>query len=500
MGSRSDRRALVACGAAALLAGVVYLNALHNPFVYDDYHTVVENRSILHPANLRALVLHDVTRPIINVSYAIDRAVWGAAPFGFHVTNVLLHMVNVALLFLLAWQLTEGALASAFAAAALFAVHPMMTEAVGYISGRSELVCATFFLSAVLCGRRWLRGDGTTWAIATLTLWVGALASKEIGAMFPFVFWCYDACMTSGSADEKRRRLLRVHLPLMSVSIVAGLARLVILRVEYPGVATVHWSYVLLGLDVIRRYMWLMLIPHGQTIFHEVRAVGSVFDPRALAAIAVLGLTVALAWRARRARGIAALGMFWFLLLLLPSLTLTVFNQGEPMAEHRVYLASAGLFLAAGDGVAWLGAWAARISARARPLVPVVLTLLLLSFSAETMLRNAMWRSPVALWQESVTLAPAHYRPRLLLGEALQDEGRRAEAAEEYKTAVRLRPSDPTGYVKLGRLLAESGQLQDARRQFKAALAVDPRYAPALESLKILDALESKPGSDGRRR
>ena len=138
----------------------MYLNALHNPFVYDDYHTVVANTSIQSVANLRAMVLHDVKRPIVNVSYAIDRALWGPAPLGFHVTNVLLHMLNVVLLFHLAlrgWRATGSA---AFAAAALFAVHPMMTEAVGYISGRSELLCATFFLPAVMCGRRWLRGDG----------------------------------------------------------------------------------------------------------------------------------------------------------------------------------------------------------------------------------------------------------------------------------------------------------------------------------------------------
>src|SRR2546422_9594014 len=88
-------------GAAALLGGLVYLNALHNPFVYDDYHMVVDNPSLPHPFDFRRLLLYQVTRPVVNFSYAIDRAVWGAGPFGFHVTNVFLHMVNVALLFLL---------------------------------------------------------------------------------------------------------------------------------------------------------------------------------------------------------------------------------------------------------------------------------------------------------------------------------------------------------------------------------------------------------------
>src|SRR6185503_18707129 len=178
-----SRGGALACGAAALVSGLVYVNALRNPFVYDDYHTVVENRSIEHLSDLRAIVLHDVTRPIVNVSYAIDRALWGTAPIGFHVTNVLLHVLNVILLFTLVRRLANdrgGGVLVAFAAAVVFAAHPMMTEAVGYISGRSELLCAAFFLPALLAGRRWLRGGGASWALVTIALWGAALATKEI--------------------------------------------------------------------------------------------------------------------------------------------------------------------------------------------------------------------------------------------------------------------------------------------------------------------------------
>ena len=158
------RRSALACAATSLLGGLVYLNALHNPFVYDDYHMVVDNPSLPHPFDFRRLLLYQVTRPVVNFSYAIDRAVWGAGPFGFHVTTVFLHMVNVALLFLLARWLAQDRFRRkpttapnpdvvAVIAAALFAVHPMMTESVGYISGRTEVLCATFFLAAFLYAR-----------------------------------------------------------------------------------------------------------------------------------------------------------------------------------------------------------------------------------------------------------------------------------------------------------------------------------------------------------
>jgi hypothetical protein len=266
------------------LAFLVYLNALHNPFVYDDHHTVVTNSSLTRLTDLKAIVLHDVTRPVVNLSYAIDRELWGAQPFGFHVTSVALHMVNVALLFALARTLSRrqgsgqaGSLA-AFAAAALLAVHPMMTEAVGYISGRSEVLCALFFMLALMAGLRWLRGDGTRWAALTIALWVATIATKELGAMFPFVLLACDRLVLRSEPAEWRRRVRRVHLPLIATAVVAGLVRVAILtRIESPADAGIRWSYVLIAAEAVRRYAGLMVNPTGQTIFHEVARIDSLF-------------------------------------------------------------------------------------------------------------------------------------------------------------------------------------------------------------------------------
>lgn len=485
---RFDLRASLLCGAAAVLAGLVYVNALHNPFVYDDYHTIVANTSLQNVADVRGIILHDVTRPIVNFSYAIDHALWGGRPLGFHVTNVLLHMLNVILLFRLAARLTEDRLV-AFAAASLFAVHPMMTEAVGYISGRSEVLCATFVLLGVLCGRRWMTGDGAKWAMLTVGLWGAALATKETAAMFPLLLVACDWLTVPGSAAERRHRLTTLHLPLMATAVIAGIGRLAVLRFEYPGQVSVHWRYVLLELDVARRYVWLLVNPGGQTLFHEVAAIGSLWKPHALLAVGATGLLLAFAWGLRKVERIASLGIVWFLLILIPSAALAVLDQGEPMAEHRVYLASCGVFLAAGAGIGRLGAWLTRGGARTRWVGGAALAMVLAAFSAETLLRNAVWADPVTLWRESVDLAPAHFRPRLLLGEALHDAGRRQEAVEQYKISIRLRPTEVTGYVKLGLCLAEMGRLDEARRSLREAVVLDPHNGPARRALALLEKM-----------
>ena len=506
MMQRPDSRAIIAGGAAGAMAILVYANALHNRFVYDDYHTVIENESIRSLTNLRGIFWHDVTRPVVNFSYAVDRALWGPAPFGFHLTSVLLHALNVVLLFALARRVRLDVI-PAFAAAALLAVHPMMTEAVGYVSGRSEVLCATFLLLALLCADRWLHDGGKSWLVAMLAAWAAALTTKETAAMFPFVLVLYDLSaftrtgMRLKAATPFWQRARSVYAPLIALTLVAGLARLFILtRIEYPGKATIHWRYLLIDADVFRRYLVMMVVPTGQALFHEVAVISSVVSSRSLASLAAVGAVLAASWWLRRSEWRASFGLAWFALLLVPSAVLIALDQGEPMTEHRVYVASIGLFLAVGAGVARI---ADRLADRVwliRAAGAALLALVLVSFIADTLVRNAVWRSPVLLWQESVDLAPNHPRPRLLLGEALADAGRRDEAIEQFRIAIAFRPSDPVGHFELARSLADAGRWRDAREELIRALEVRPQYEPARQALRILDEIESRFGINGSRR
>jgi protein O-mannosyl-transferase len=491
---------LLAGGAAAAMAISVYANALHNPFVYDDYHTVIENTSIRTVTNPRAIFWHDVTRPVVNFSYAVDRAVWGPTAFGFHLASVLFHALNVVLLFSLARRARLDVL-SAFAAAALFAVHPMMTEAVGYVSGRSEVLCAAFVLVALLCADRWLHGRPEPrgrWLLATLASWIVALATKETAAMFPFVLVMYDRLTTAAGFSNRFRK---IHAPVLALTVLAGLGRLFVLaRIEYPGQVSVHWPYLLVDADVFRRYIFMMVVPNGQALFHEVGAISSVFNRRALAGLVAAGAVIGAIWRLRRSEWRASFGLAWFALLLVPSAVLIALDQGEPMTEHRVYAASVGFFLAVGAGVTHAVGWLSGRERLLRAAGAAALALVLLSFAAETLQRNAVWGSPVTLWRESVDLAPTHPRPRLLLGEALADAGQRDAAIEQFRIAISFRPSDPVGHVELARSLGSAGRWREAREELMRALEVGPHYEPARQALRIIDAIPFHFDGDTARR
>jgi tetratricopeptide (TPR) repeat protein len=507
--SRLRRLSLVCL--PVLSAGLVYLNALHNPFAWDDFHTVADNRSLDTLWNLRGIVLQDVSRPLVNLSFAIDRAIWGSAPFGFHVSSVLLHMLNVLLLFLLVRHLAADAAAGlpddqsprarpevvASAAAWLFAVHPLMTEAVGYISGRADVLSATCMLAAFLTMRRWTRGGGRGWLIASIAAWGAGLASKETAMVFPLLLGSYRVWMGRSMTPAVRQRLTRAATGLGIAMAVAGGSRLaLLLAVENPGYSGFHWQHVLVDLDVVRRYVMLLVTPGKQSVFHPVVSIASFWQWRALGAVAFTAGLLGLAWALRPRHALAGLGILWFLLTLAPAAVLVLFDLGHPMAEHRTYFANAGLFMAASCGVGWLLARPrASLSRRRlqRRLLMAVLVLTPVTLAGQTLVRNRMWTDPRVLWLEAAERAPDIWLPHLLLGEALRAKGMRQEAVVAFRNAVRLRPDNADAYLKLGVCLAELGRFEDAANVFSDLERAVPESPVAAEGLGTMAMLTGHP-------
>ncbi len=218
----------------------------------------------------------------------------------------------VALLFSLAWcavidrQSTRPPrdthsvrpIVVATVASLLLAVHPMMTQAVGYISGRSEVLCLTWLLLALLSARRWMHARDHRWLVTTIGLWLAALATKETAVMFPVAVLLYDRWVSPGTTDDGRRRLVGLHLPLFGLATVAALARVaVFVLVEHDNTVTAHGGFALLELDVVRRYLGMLVMPGEHSIFHAVLPVSGLSDPRVLFAVLVIGALLACAWR-----------------------------------------------------------------------------------------------------------------------------------------------------------------------------------------------------------
>jgi protein O-mannosyl-transferase len=478
----------------ALLAGLAYLNALHNPFVYDDLATVISNPSLRTPGNVQGLLHQTAFRPVTNLSYALDYAIWGLRPFGFHVTSVVWHMLNVALLFWIAVVATEdwrrrdperaGPIspeAVGFAAAALLAVHPMMTQAVGYVSGRPEILCAVFVMLALLSMRAALVHDRPIWILPGLIAAALAVGSKEIGIMFPFVLVVWDRLLLAPSTGPDGRRLRWLPLTLMGLAVGVGIARLAaFLWIEPPSLIP-HVPYVMAQFRGLWRYVLLMVVPLSQSLVHPIEARATVDVVTVLGALA-LGALVVLITIGRRREPLMTLGIAWFLLLLLPS---SVVPLPEVIAEHRVYLGSSGLFLAAGAGwggfLAWLPDHPRRWRVEAAAAFGVVIAMLLVL----TVARNIVWADPVRLWRDAAHKAPGSWAAHFGVGSALAEAGNCHDAIPAFREALRLAPRAQI-FMNLGTCLVAEEKFDDAVRAYEGALAVEPGYVPARFNLALL--------------
>jgi len=481
-----------------LVACLPYLNALNNPFVYDDRDTVVANASLVDLSNVRFLFLYSPFRPLVNLSYAIDRALWGYRPLGFHLTSVLLHAAAAVLLLLLMQRALEdagpaprGAGPAALLAAALFAVHPLQSEAVAYVSGRSEVLCAVWFLAAMVLARDAMASGSALRGAAACVCGALAIASKEVGLVLPVMVVVYDWLLRPGDDDSRWRRLWRIFVPgFVVASAVAGYRLLALPHLTGGS------TPLLTGMTqaiVVWRYVGLLLWPGGQSIMHGVHRATSLADPLAIAAVAALAGVCLLAWWLRRRIPVVAFGLLWFLIALSPSSSIVALAEG--MAEHRVYLASAGIFIAIA-GMAVRAIPSPRRKAAALPGQYIAAAAVLITvLSVLTVMRNRVWGSAIALWGEAVVHAQGMWEPHYALADALREGGNCGAAVPEYRKVVDLSPAHRDAYVNLGICLAQTGQLEEAERSFRQVLAIDPTFVRGYTNLGALALLRGDAGS-----
>jgi protein O-mannosyl-transferase len=472
---------------AAFLTAAAYLNALDNPFVYDDHDTVVANASLVDLANVKFILVYSPFRPIVNLSYAFDRWVWGYRPFGYHLTNLALHALAVVLFFAWLRRLLDdagserGSGLAAFTGAALFGLHPVQTEAVAYVSGRSEVMCAVWFLGTLLLARRAMRSGSRLAGVGAICSGALAIASKETALVLPIVVLAYAWLFRPKEEAGRRRRLWIVMIPATALLAGLGVYRFLVMGGLSDSASDPLRNLLTQGV-VIWRYLGLLAWPWGQSIMHAVHRPASRLDPMGWIALAALAAACVAALRTRRAHPLAAFGVVWFLAVLAPSSS--VIPLREAMAEHRVYLASAGIFVAVAGIVS---RWPAHESPGRVPRGAVAaLIVVLAALVVLTVMRNRVWSDPVALWTEATVRAAGMWEPHYALADSLRERDQCAAALPEYRQVVALRPDHRDAYTNLGICLAQTGQLEEAERAFRRVLEIDPSFPRGYTNLGAL--------------
>jgi tetratricopeptide (TPR) repeat protein len=422
-----------------LIAAIIaFGGSLWGSFHFDDYSLF--STDLWRPFDIR---------PLTYLTFWMNAQLGGNNPFGYHVVNLLLHLIAVALV----WDLLRRLLSEkiAWVAAAIFAVHPFQAEPVNYIFARSTLLETVLCLAAFAAwirGRRWL-------AVA----WFGAaLLAKEECAAFPVFLLLFEL---AGS-----RQLRAAWAPVTAMIALALLAGIRVLQAAraMPGAgvgaeAGVTWSsYALAQGTVILRYLRMLAVPWGFSVDPEIRVpeVGL----GALAWSAVVALAIAAIFWFRRSP--AAFWLLGALLLLLPSSS--VLPAADLAADRRLYLPMLGFACAA-----------AVFLERARPAAIGALLVVLAGLSVA---RTATWRTEESLWRDAVAKAPAKVRPKIQLARALPP----AEGLSLLAEAQRSAPDDARIPSEQGRIYLSLGQPDRALLAFGRALALSPRSAEAFNN------------------
>jgi hypothetical protein len=477
--------------APALLAILVYVNALANGYAIDDEPIVLHNPAVHGLGSLRQVLLgpwwpgsHAHYRPVALLGFALQWAVHGNAPGAFHAANLLLHAAAVALLAAMLLRLDAGAWAAGLGAA-VFAVHPVHAEAVANLVGRAELLAAVFYLGAcvVYLGATRLT-PGRTAAVAGLMLL--ALGSKEMAVTLPGALLVLDALRTRGERTGIARLLHRNRGVLAALA--ATLAAYLLLRwVVLGGVLGESGAAYLAPLGTVRRlalaarlwpeYLRLLLWPADLS---AEWAPATLNVPRwneravwaSLALVAALAAVAAAMWNRQRWASAAVL---WLAVTVFP-VSQVAFPVGVMLAERTLYLPSAALALL----VAPLVAARLREAGDTRRMVLGAAAVVLALGAARTWMRTPVWRSSAAVLGSLVDEHPEVWRVDWRAAELLAMAGRGGEALPYFRDALeKTEYAHPQLLEQYGRWMLLAGQPRLAETARRRGLRADPG-APVL--------------------
>ena len=492
-----------------IISIAIYSNTLKNGFVYDDRFTIVENIFIKDWKNLPELFSktyfsrsgEETYRPIVTLTYFLDYSLWGLKPFGYHLTNILLHSANVVLVYLFAlslFPLNKGGQGVvrwiAFLTALLFSIHPIQAEAVNAISFREDLLAVFFLLPSFIlyiklkAQRLKFKAFSFQLSAISYVLYLLALLSKEMAVTFPLLLTGYHLCFTQDKnlISHRGTEAQRTTTPFfnhISGYVVVTLIYLFLYLVPFSNPKPeirLHPDFLtrLLTLPkIIVQYLWLIIAPYELNAEHIVRFSKSLIEPSTLFSILILiGLGIGVSLLAKNYKR-DVFGMWWFFVSLLP--VINIIPIGNIMAERYLYLPFVGISLFLSIWLIYLygvtiNLFSLQLWKRGLIAITTVSVLLL---GILTHLRNMDWKDDFALWSKTVIASPESPRAHNNLGNVYEKQGRLNEAMQEYKKALRLNPNHEVAHNNLGFVYAKQGRLDEAIKEYNLSLSLKPNYA-----------------------
>jgi tetratricopeptide (TPR) repeat protein len=500
-----------------------YWNSLSGQFVWDDNTLIVDNVYMQSFRFLPEFFTHDIWsvgmkkivsgyyRPLLAASFMLDYSLWQKNPFGYHLGNILLHILASILVFLLTEKLAAKT-RLAFFAALLFATHPLHTETVSFISGRVDSLPLIFFLLSLLLFLRYasvkklplcpVRKDisnGTKLPngvyLLSLFCFFMSLLGKEVAIVLPLVVACIDYFFISkfklASVVKNFSRFYLgfiittgVYLALRSYFVGWSFLELNARYVsnflpETPS----YWRFFTV-LKIYFLYIRLLFFPYGLKADYYLTTPNSFWQPSVLLGAFLVLLFAGIAVKIRRRQPLLSFSIAWFFITSLPASN--IFPIGNIFAERYMYIPSVGFCMAIGFFFSWL--LEQKMYTRYlnwKVSVYIIFFLLIAALGSVAFARNKVWNNEFSLWYETARATPSSLRAHINLANVYYKLNLVDKAKEEIKKVFKLAPNHHEGLALLGQIYAHSGSLDRAIKLYTMAIKERPDKLQVYNNLGI---------------
>lgn len=526
--SRQSLRIVQIAAVLCCLTFAVFLPSLKNGFNWDDDLYIIKNDMITSWSvkNLQKIFSsYSVANyhPLTMLSFFIEYRFFQNHPFGYHTTNLSLHIINVFLVFLLFLALSDSMLVASITAV-LFGIHPLRVEAVAWLSARKDLLGAFFLLIALLCYTHYVRASRRKACyFFSLSAFVASLLAKPMALTLPFILFLVDFL----TERIRNRKSFMEKLPFFVCSFVFGV---IAVKAQYSG-GGVQRNIVFDPIQktaeigyIIFHYLNKIIIPRGFSCLYPYPT----FEQKALSGLCFLAacLGAVLLLRKKPNKRII-FGLVFFLFALIPVLQFVPVSPGI-VADRYTYIPAIGLFFIIGEGGRRV-LIAKKCGRKVRGAVQIAMILVPAILAVLTWRQCMFWKDGITLWTGVITQYPrsitaynnrgvlfyaeGEYRkahadfsqairlspryeemrfPLLNLGSLYFDMGRHQEAIATFKRLLGRNPDDAEAYFNLGKIYDNTSRDDEAEACYKQTISLSPSYALAYYNLGCLYAKEDK--------
>nr|HID58948.1 tetratricopeptide repeat protein [Desulfobacterales bacterium] len=491
--STKDLLTVLALVAASFL---IYANTLQGDFVWDDRALFVEHFNVWQWKNLKQLVTSQDNlfvgrytgyyRPFPNLTFLLDRYLWDQNPAGYHLTNIIFHVLATLCVYWMAVILFKQR-GLAFLGALCFAWHPVHTEDVAWINGRNNVISSLFYILSFILYVKYVKNEKSKARYYWLSLLSFSLSlfSKEYALTFPLIVACREWTLRCTSLKERVSRIANRTSPYIIIILLYLLVRSMVLPAH--GIKFMHWDTFWMRVLTLPKtfviYLRLLILPSNLSVHHETTLITSILDPMLWIGLAVSACYGAILYYVYSYSKASFLMLAWIILTLTPVLNIIpLSDDGRFVAERYLYLPSAGFSIIVGQLVVrFWHIWRSR-KEKLVSVLPFLFGCLLLEWYAfGTLNRNLSWRSELALWKDAVAKRPISYRPYFNLAVAYRNAKKYEAAVEMFERAYWMasRPEDR------GLILSNIANVYYAMKVYDIAEA------------RLKEAISLSPGNDG---